>query len=94
MPSKAESVLELIHPNQFLRALDLELSITDLTDLQINCLMKVLVKSDLANHIILNEFALILENFGVPILDQTLDSEEDGLYVPEGEDKPRGYSLD
>jgi hypothetical protein len=94
LPSKAESVLELIHPSQFLKALNSELSIRDLTELQVSCLMKVLAKSDLANHIILNEFALIMENFGVPILDHTLDSDEEDFYIPEGEDKPRAYDLD
>ena len=87
-------MLELIHPSQFLKALNSELSIRDLTELQVNCLMKVLAKSDLANHIILNEFALIMENFGVPILDHTLDSDEEDIYIPEGEDKPRTYDLE
>ena len=31
--------------------------------------MRVLAKPELENHIILNEFALIMENFGVPLME-------------------------
>jgi hypothetical protein len=42
--------------------------------------------------IILNEFALIMENFGVPLIDgATLSEEED--YTPDDCEKPRGYDL-
>lgn len=30
---------------------------------------------------------MIMENFGVPILDQTIDEEDE--YIPEGQDKPK-----
>lgn len=54
-------------------------------------MMRVLAKPELGNAIILNEFALIMENFGVPLVDGTLSDEED--YVQEGQDKPVKYDL-
>lgn len=44
--------------------------------------MRVLSKAELGNAIILNEFALIMENFGVPLIEATLSDDED--YIPEG----------
>jgi hypothetical protein len=44
--------------------------------------MRVLAKPELDNAIILNEFALILENFGVPLIDGTISDEED--FIPDG----------
>jgi len=35
-------------------------------------MMRVLSKQELGNSIILNEFALIMENFGVPLVDPTI----------------------
>lgn len=40
----------------------------DVTELEAACLMKVLAKPELDNQIILNEFVLIMENFGVPVV--------------------------
>lgn len=53
--------------------------------------MRVLAKPELGNAIIVNEFALIMENFGVPLVDGTISDDED--YVPEGMEKPKGYDL-
>ena len=78
--SKAQ--LDLLPPSQFLKALEVELGVKDLTDLEIACLMRVLAKPELGNAIILNEFALIMENFGVPLVDGTLSEDED--YIQEG----------
>lgn len=39
--------------------------------------MRVLAKPELGNQVILNEFALIMENFGVPLIDGTVMSDED-----------------
>ena len=36
-------------------------------------MMRVLAKPELGNAIILNEFALIMENFGVPIVEATIN---------------------
>jgi hypothetical protein len=78
-------------PGTFLKALDKELSIKDLTDLEITCLMRVLTKPELGNQLILNEFALIMENFGVPLIDDTVSDEDE--FVPIGSDVPRQYAL-
>lgn len=79
---ESKALLELLPPSQFLKAIEIELGIIDLTDLEIACLMRVLSKAELGNAIILNEFALIMENFGVPLIEATLSDDED--YVPEG----------
>ena len=42
--------------------------------------MKVLAKPELENHIILNEFVLIMENFGVP---DNLDDDEEDDFIPD-----------
>lgn len=88
---ESKATLELLPPSGFLEACKVELGIKELTDLEIACLMRVLSKPELGNAIILNEFALIMENFGVPLVDATLSDEEE--YCPEGQDKPRGYNL-
>lgn len=88
---ESKAMLELLPPNAFLEAIKIELGIKELTDLEIACLMRVLAKPELGNAIILNEFALIMENFGVPLVDGTLSDEED--YCPDGQDKPLGYDL-
>ena len=77
---ESKATLELLPPSQFLKALEERLEIKDLSDLEIACLMRVLAKPELGNAIILNEFALIMENFGVPLVDATLSEDED--YIP------------
>jgi hypothetical protein len=74
-----------------LKALEVELGIIDLTDLEISCLMRVLAKPELGNAIIVNEFALIMENFGVPLVEGTISDDED--YIPEGMERTKGYNL-
>jgi hypothetical protein len=69
-------------PEAFFEAIKVDLRIKDLTDLEAACLMRVLAKPELDNAIILNEFALILENFGVPLIDGTISDEED--FIPDG----------
>ena len=54
--------------------------------------MRVLAKPELDNAIILNELALIMENFGVPVLEDTISDGEDD-YIPDGDEKPRTYDL-
>lgn len=88
---ESKTVLELMIPSSFFEAIKNELKIKELSDLEAACLMRVLAKPELGNAIILNEFALIMENFGVPLVDATLSEDED--YMPDGEDKPRLYDL-
>lgn len=92
LPPESKTVLELITPQRFLEAIRVELGIKNLSEIEAACLMRVLAKPELENMIILNEFALILENFGVPLIDgATLSEEED--YTPDDSEKPRSYDL-
>jgi len=63
------NVLDLLSPLSFLEALKNELKMEELSEIEVACLMRVLAKPELENKIILNEFALIMENFGVPLVD-------------------------
>lgn len=74
------TVLELLSPMGFLEGVK-DLGLEDLTELEAACLMRVLAKPELENAVILNELALIMENFGVPDADE--DGEDD--YVPDTE---------
>jgi hypothetical protein len=86
-------VLDLLSPLGFLEALKNELKMEELSEIEVACLMRVLAKPELENQIILNEFALIMENFGVPLVDQTILSEEDNDYIADGAEKPKQYNL-
>lgn len=55
----------------------------DVTELEAACLMKVLAKPELDNSVILNEFVLIMENFGVPVLAEEDEYEND--YIPDSD---------
>ncbi len=66
--NESKTILELIVPSAFFEAIRLELGITELSDLEAACILRVLAKPELGNTIILNEFALIMENFGVPLV--------------------------
>lgn len=74
------TILELLSPMGFLEGVK-DAGLEDLTELEAACLMRVLAKPELDNAIILNELALIMENFGVPDADD--DAEDD--YVPDTE---------
>lgn len=76
------TVLELLSPIGFLEGVKEAAGIEDLTEIEAACLLRVLAKPELENAIILNEFTMIMENFGVPdILDDEmaggLDDEDD-----------------
>lgn len=88
---ESKTVLELLVPEAFFEAIKIELRIKEFSDLEAACLMRVLAKPELDNAIILNEFALIMENFGVPLIDGTISDEED--YVPDGQVEPLAYDL-
>ena len=91
MLPESKTVLELLVPEAFFEAVRAELRIKEFSDLEAACLLRVLAKPELDNAIILNEFALIMENFGVPLIDGTISDEED--YIPDGAEKPIVYNL-
>jgi hypothetical protein len=74
---QTKTVIELMIPSAFFEAIRSDLKVSDLSDLEAACMMRVLSKPELGNAIILNEFALIMENFGVPLVEQTLSEDED-----------------
>ena len=73
------TILELLSPSSFLEGLK-ETGIEDLQEFEVACLMRVLTKPELDNAVILNEFIMIMENFG--IMDQ-LDEDENDDYIPD-----------
>ena len=52
-------------PVGFLEAVKETLGITDLQELDVACLMRILTKPDLENAIMLSELVIIMENFGI-----------------------------
>jgi hypothetical protein len=54
-----------------------------MTDTEASCLMKVLAKPELDSAVILNEFVLIMENFGIPVTSD--DDEYANDYEPDSE---------
>ena len=42
-----------------------ELGVTDLEEVEVACLMRVLTKADLENAILLRELIVIMDNFGI-----------------------------
>lgn len=65
-----------------------EVGMQELSEMEAACLLRVLAKPELENAIILNEFTMIMENFGVP---DTYDDEEDDDdvddYIPDDEEE-------
>lgn len=59
-----DEVLELLSPIGFLEGLK-ELGITELEEVEVACLMRVLTKPDLENAILVKELQIIMENFGI-----------------------------
>jgi hypothetical protein len=82
MLPESKTILELLVPEAFFEALKVDLKLKEFSDLEAACLMRVLAKPELDNAIIMNEFALILENFGVPLIEGTISDDED--YIPDG----------
>lgn len=56
--------LELLSPIGFLEGVK-ELGLTDLEEVEVACLMRVLTKADLENAILLRELIVIMDNFGI-----------------------------
>ena len=75
------TVLELLSPGGFIEGIK-ETGIEELQEFEVACLMRVLSKPELDNAVILNEFAMIMENFGV--MDQ-MDEEENDDYISDTE---------
>ena len=69
--------LELLSPIGFLEGVK-ELGLTDLEEVEVACLMRVLTKADLENAILLRELIVIMENFGIQDDDGEGAQEEDG----------------
>ena len=59
-----EQTIELLSPIGFLEGLK-ELGLTELEEVEVACLMRVLTKPELENAILLKELAVIMENFGI-----------------------------
>lgn len=96
MLPESKTVLELIVPAAFLEAIRNDLGLRELSDLEAACMLRVLSKPELGNAIVLNEFALIMENFGVPLLETTLSDDPplaEEEYTPDGAEQPRTYNL-
>jgi hypothetical protein len=81
---KDGSVLELMSPSGFLEGVR-DIGFDDITELEAACLMKVLAKPELDNAVILNEFVLIMENFGVPAMSEEEEYEND--YIADSDDE-------
>jgi hypothetical protein len=79
---KDGSVLELLSPRAFLEGVR-DSGFEDVTEMEAACLMKVLAKPELDNAVILNEFVLIMENFGIPSV--TEDEEFENDYQPDSD---------
>ena len=73
-------------PRGFLEGIK-DLGFDDITELEAACLMKVLAKPELENAIILNEFVLIMENFGIPPIVEEDEAEND--YVPTDDEEEK-----
>jgi hypothetical protein len=73
------TVLELLSPMSFLAGVR-EAGFIDLQEVEAACLMRVLSKPELENHIILNELVLIMENFGVT---DNLEEDEEDDFIPD-----------
>jgi hypothetical protein len=57
-------VVELVTPEDFLEGVK-EIGVTEMKENEVACLMKVLVKPNLDNCILINELIIIMENFGI-----------------------------
>ena len=77
------TVLELLSPIGFLEGVKEASGVQaeELTEMEAACLLRVLAKPELDNAIILNEFTMIMENFGVPDIydEEAADAAHAGL---------------
>lgn len=64
MEDGQEVQVELLSPEGFLRGLA-ELGMNNLSDKEVHCLMLILIKPELENHIMLQDVQMVMENFGI-----------------------------
>lgn len=79
-------MLELMTPRGFLVGVR-ELGFEDVSEMEAACLLKVLAKPELDGAVILNEFILIMENFGIPAL--TDEDEYENDYIPDSDNESK-----
>jgi hypothetical protein len=64
-----------------------ELGFEDVSEMEAACLLKVLAKPELDGAVILNEFILIMENFGIPALTDEDEYKNDDIPDSDSESK-------
>ena len=84
-------MLELVSPRGFLEGVK-DIGFDDITEVEAACLMKVLAKPELDNSVILNEFVLIMENFGIPQIESEDEFEND--FVADSEEEAKAQEKD
>ena len=82
------TILELMSPIAFLEGVK-EVGMGQLSEMEAACLLRVLAKPELENAIILNEFTMIMENFGVPDTYGEDEDDEDDDYIPDEEEEDK-----
>jgi len=60
-----EKDVEIVEADDFISVLEQQLGITDLPQLEIACLMRVLSKPELNHSIVLGEIEMVMNNFGI-----------------------------
>ena len=76
-------VIELLSPVGFLEGIK-DMGVTDLEEVEVACLMRVLTKPELENAILLKELILIMENFGIQ--DDNMQAHVDLAHIHAEED--------
>jgi hypothetical protein len=64
-----------------------ELGFEDVSEMEAACLLKVLAKPEFDVAVIINEFILIMENFGIPAL--TDEDEYENDYIPDSDSESK-----
>lgn len=81
------TILELMSPIAFLEGVK-EAGMEDLSEMEAACLLRVLAKPELENAIILNEFIMIMENFGV--MDNYEEDDDEDDYIKSEDETENG----
>lgn len=64
MEDGQEVEVDLLTPEGFLQGLE-DLGLKNLSDIEIQCLMLILVKPELENTILVQDVKMVMENFGI-----------------------------